>query len=326
MPTQLELHSHRVLREMIAGRVVPFFGAGVNLCDRPDQVHWEEEQKKFLPSGSELSKFLATSFQYPDENVNDLSRVSEFVDLISGSGPLYDELHRVFDNDYPLTSLHQFFANLPDAFRKKEYPPRYQLIVTTNYDDLMEKAYAKASQEIDIVTYIASGDNAGKFLHIKPSGEEETVHKPNEYQGIELDEFENLIRPVVLKLHGAVKRKEIGADNDSYVITEDHYINYLTNTDISTLLPLTIAHKLRRSHFLFLGYGLRDWNLRVILHRLWGDQKLSYLSWAIQRDPDEIESKIWRNKGVEIFNEDLKSYIQLLQQCLNELDKKKAIS
>ncbi len=71
-------------------------------------------------------------------------------------------------------------------------------------------------------------------------------------------------------------------ERDSFVITEDHYIDYLTRTDISNLLPVTLAAKLRKSHFLFLGYSLRDWNLRVILHRIWGEQKLTYKSWAIQ--------------------------------------------
>jgi hypothetical protein len=44
-----------------------------------------------------------------------------------------------------------------------------------------------------------------------------------------------------------------------------------------------LAVKLRKSHFLFLGYSLRDWNLRVIFHRILGAQRLKYKSWAIQQ-------------------------------------------
>jgi hypothetical protein len=87
---------------------------------------------------------------------------------------------------------------------------------------------------------------------------------------------------VILRLHGAVDR--VGSEWDSFVITEDHYIDYLTRADISNLLPVTLAARLRRSHYLFLGYRLRDWNLRVILHRIWGQQRLTYKSWAIQQD------------------------------------------
>jgi hypothetical protein len=126
---------------------------------------------------------------------------------------------------------------------------------------------------------------------------------------------------VVLKLHGAVKRQRKDADADSYVITEDDYINYLTHTDISSLVPSAINQKLRRSHFLFLGYGLKDWNLRVILHRIWGDQKHSWKSWAVQRDSHDMEIKFWGKKGVEIFVVDLDHYIQRLWNALSNTPK-----
>ena len=43
-------------------------------------------------------------------------------------------------------------------------------------------------------------------------------------------------RTVILKLHGAVQR--LGpSEEDNYVITEDHYIEYLTHTDITSQLP-----------------------------------------------------------------------------------------
>lgn len=304
---------------------MPFFGAGVNLCDRPPNLDWRQDQNKYLPSGAELSTFLAENFSYPAKDTRELPRVSEFVDLFSGSGPLYDELHRVFDRDYPQTSVHRFFANISVVIRQKGYEPRHQLIITTNYDDLMERAFADAGQQIDLVSYLASGANAGKFVHLKPNGDEVIVQKPNEYRGIILDEYENLERPIVLKLHGAVRRKKVHAEEDSYVITEDHYIDYLTNTDISNLLPVTIVRKLRRSHFLFLGYGLRDWNLRVILRRLWGDQKLSYHSWAIQRDPEELDRKFWAKKEVEILEVDLLNYVQLLEMQLQDLPIKEEV-
>ncbi len=43
-----------------------------------------------------------------------------------------------------------------------------------------------------------------------------------------------------------------------------------------------LAAKLRRSHFLFLGYEMADWNLRLILNRLWGQRPIAYRSWAVQ--------------------------------------------
>ena len=76
---------------------------------------------------------------------------------------------------------------------------------------------------------------------------------------------------MILKLHGRVERTP-AREWESFVVTEDDYIDYLAQTEIAAAVPVALAAKLRRSHFLFLGYTMADWNLRVILHRLWGDQ------------------------------------------------------
>ena len=138
---------------------------------------------------------------------------------------------------------------------------------------------------------------------------------PNQYLDLSLDN-----RTVILKIHGAIDR--LDSEHDSFVITEDHYIDFLTRTDISNLLPITLAVELRKSHFLFLGYGLRDWNLRVILHRIWGEQKLKYKSWAVQLNPDPLDKEFWQKRDVEIFNVQLEEYVGALATRLQELPPK----
>ncbi|MFQ5342890.1 MAG: SIR2 family protein [Anaerolineae bacterium] len=312
MPDPLDLHYSVVVRAITAGRVVPFFGAGVNLCGRPAAMAWQPGQAVHLPSGGELATYLAESFDYPLSDTDDLARVSQYVALAIGSGPLYDELRSLLDADYPPTALHQFFAALPGVLRNKGARQPYQLIVTTNYDDVMERAFHAAGEPFDLVFYIAEGEERGKFLHTPPDGEARLIERPNEYRALALDQ-----RPVILKIHGAVDRA--AEEQDSFVITEDHYIDYLTRTDISNLIPATLVAKLRRSHFLFLGYSLRDWNLRVILHRIWGQQKLTYKSWAIQLDPQELDQQFWMKRDVEILDARLEDYVDALGQRVQAL-------
>jgi len=298
-------HCRRIIDAMAESRLVPFLGSGVNLCGRPQGQKWEPRQNSFLPNGSELSTYLAKDFGYPSSDMNDLVRVSQYIAVMEGSGPLYDELHKVFNADYPPTPLHNFLAKAPSILRDKGYPNRYQLIVTTNYDDVLERAFTATGETYDIVSYIADGEYRGKFRHKFLDGKVVLIEKPNEYGELSLDK-----RTVILKIHGAIDR--LDSDQDSFVITEDHYIDYLTHTDISNLVPVTLAAKLRKSHFLFLGYSLRDWNLRVILHRIWGEQKLSYKSWAIQRNPDSIEQKFWGKRDVDILSISLEDYVTVL--------------
>jgi hypothetical protein len=240
---------------------------------------------------------------------------------MSGLGPLYEELHGLFNTDYPPTPIHRVFAELPKLLHGKGYPhrpiPGYELlIVTTNYDDLMERAFHEADQPFDLLSYEAEGPARGKFWHLPYRGKPRLVEKPNEDSKVSLDK-----RPVIVKIHGAVDRatSELEKGRDSFVITEDQYIDYLTRTDISTLLPVRVAAELKRSHFLFLGYSLRDWNVRVILHRIWGQQRLDYASWAVQRHTHALDEKLWSKRGVEILDVPLEYYATALETRLHDL-------
>jgi len=187
--------------------------------------------------------------------------------------------------------------------------------VTTNYDDVLERAFADAGEQYDVVTYIADGEDSGKFLHRLPDGNEKLIEKPNEYSELPIEAATRLVqRPVILKIHGAVYRAEM--ERDSYVVTEDHYIDYLSRSDISNLIPKALMAKLKASHFLFLGYSLRDWNLRVILRRLWGERKLTYKSWAVQLTPDPLDRQFWSKREVDIHSVSLETYISALHSRL----------
>ena len=308
MEVPLEEHYGRVLQAITDGTVVPLLGAGANLCGRPTPTPWRHGQ--FLPSGDELACYLAEKFSYPQKEARELARVSQFAAVRMGSGELYQKLRKVLDADYPPTSLHQLIATLPSTLQAKGYGPQYQLVVTTNYDDVLERSFRAVNEPFDVVSYIADGEQKGRFLHWPHTQEPRLIEKPNEY-ALSLD------RTVILKIHGEIDRTN--ADRDSYVITEDHYIDFLTRSDIAVLLPPTLVAKLRRSHFLFLGYGLRDWNLRVILHRIWGEQKLSFKSWAVQLNPDYLDREFWQKRDVEIYDVRLEDYVTELNRRLAAL-------
>ena len=59
MPDAVEEHYNILIKAITDGRVVPFFGAGVNLCGRPKDITWQYGQYAYLPSGGELAGYLA---------------------------------------------------------------------------------------------------------------------------------------------------------------------------------------------------------------------------------------------------------------------------
>ena len=314
---ELQSHCATVVGALSRGRLVPFLGAGANLCDRPESTTWRRDQSEQLPAGGELAQHLATLFRYPGTE-RELARVSQYAAVMNGTGPLYDELRLLFDADYPVNSLHASLASWPAMLRDKGYPRttdpfrRRLLAVTTNYDDLLDRAFLAAGEPCHLVWYMADGEHRGRFFHRSPDGEVHAVEQPNSYQRLQGD-----THPVVLKIHGGLDRRD--ASRDSFVITEDHYIDYLSRTDVEDLIPVPLPAMLRNSHLLFLGYGLQDWNLRVILHRIWGDRKLSWKSWAIQRTPDMLEKEFWRQRGVDILAVPLRQYVASLAAAVGEL-------
>ena len=75
----LDKHCTDVLTRMARGSVVPFLGAGVNLCGRPPGADWSKDT--YLPDGGELAEHFAERYGYPGPDRHDLGRVSQFIDL-----------------------------------------------------------------------------------------------------------------------------------------------------------------------------------------------------------------------------------------------------
>jgi len=277
-------HFEDVVETMLQGRVVPVLGADV----------------------AELTVRLAERFGYPDDDgAATLPRVAQYIAVMKGSGPLYDELHELLGADLPPTPIHRFFAALPALLRERGLP--HQLLVTTSYDTALERAFEEAGETFEIVSYLAAGRNRGRFCHIGTDGNGRLIEQPNTY-ATELSLERNT---VILKLHGQVERTP-GREWESFVVTEDDYIDYLTETDVAAAVPVGLAATLRRSHFLFLGYTMADWNLRVVLHRLWGDQPLTYRSWAVQPEAKPLEREFWHRRDVEVVELAFEEYAETL--------------
>lgn len=271
-----------VVAAVLAGRVVPVLGADV----------------------AELTKRLAERFDFPASEAA-LPQVAQYVATMKGSGPLYDELHDLFELDSGTTSVHRLLASLPPLLRASGAP--HQLIVTTNYDLALERALLEAGEEFDVVSYLASGPYRGKFCHIGPDGTGTPIELPNTYA----TELSLERRTVILKLHGQIDATP-QRTWESFVVTEDDYIDYLAQTDVTSLVPVGLTAKLRRSHFLFFGYSMADWNLRLLLSRLRGDQPLSYRSWAVHPDPTPLEREFWRRREVDVVELPLEQYAEVL--------------
>lgn len=327
-------HFQQLTEQLKRGRVIPFLGAGVNLCGFPrtpnDMELWRKQ--KWLPNGGELARFLAQYFHYDDpQSAWDLMRVSQFASVMQGNGPLYEQLQELFAQTYPVTPLHATLASIPGKLRELGYSAGLPLVITTNYDEVLEEAFDLENEPFDIVSYFGNRENQrGKFWHLPDASKHyrerktsadpgavsappwQVIAAPNTYAELPIGK-----RTIILKIHGAVDRA--GIEQSSFVITEDDYIDYLARMDFANPLPKKLQELMIYARFLFLGYGLRDWNLRVVLQRIWGDRNLTYQSWAVQLKPSVMDQRAWMGRKVEILDLKLEDYVPQLQAAITQI-------
>jgi SIR2-like domain len=306
-------HYEDVVDGLVQGSVVVFLGPGANSCDRSER--WADAECGFLPDGEELAAYLAGKFGVLPEPAI-LARVAQYVTVAEGPGDLYRILRTTLAARPEATAVHRFLAAVPRLLQERGLPEQHQLIVTTNYDNALEDAFIEAEEPFDLAVYIAS---EGEFAHFPYDGEPKQIPigTANEYKAFPIDQLSgDVSRTVIMKIHGAIDREQEPISwHDNYVITEDDYISYLSDVRAEAVVPSQIKSKLWYSHFLFLGYAMRDWNLRVFLHRMLGKRELSK-SWAIQRDPDRFDARFWDRIHVDLYGMPLADYVHELDKHL----------
>lgn len=295
------LHSMRQAADY--GALVPFVGAGVNMVGR-QPGDWRECD--LIPTADELRDDLVKQFALPaGELEQGLARVAQYVELRErGDSMLFRQLRSTFTRPYKPNAVHHFLARQPALCREAGKPNPWPMIITTNYDDALEQAFRHAGEPFDVVSHYADLQEPGCFRHARDGQPPVRIANPGMFQGFD-DE-----RCVILKLHGTIDRHD--ATNDSFVITEDHYASYLAHEAMNAL-PAPLVRHMRECHLLFLGYGLRDWNLRVIFMRIAATQLHRSGSWAIQDNPDAFDIALWNHRNVQLVKVRLEAWLVAMQ-------------
>lgn len=295
-----------------SGRVVPFLGAGASLLGRPPGEPWQPDRAQFLPTGAELANALARETRFPSSHpadLDDLAKVASYYADMNGRPVLRDRLREMLDHDYASGELHGFLASVPVPL----------LIVVTNYDSLLERAFRAAGRPFDLVVHPADRRDYANAVMWWPHGAAEPLFRePNQLDR----DIDLATTTVIYKMHGTVAREN--PRFDSFVITEEDYVDFLARMTTHTAVPSLFMAHFRDNSFLFLGYSLRDWNLRVVLKNLARDPRLrrddreadaeAPKSWAIQKAPSELERKLWASRGVNIFDVAIERFVAELRQ------------
>jgi hypothetical protein len=274
--------------------VIPFLGAGASFGERnPGEIAWRESAERggrmsFLPTASELADLFAINASFPAGESRELPKVTQYFGTFIGRIGLQRQLHDIFTFDQRPSALHTYLAEIAGQ--------RPLLIVTTNYDDLIERAFAAAGRLFDTVVHLTDPDRDGDVLWLRNGG---TERKTVLAKDVDIDMS---AVSVIYKMHGSIDRSPGG--RSQYVITEDDYVEFLTRMTKSAAIPNIFAEAFQTRPFLFLGYGLYDWNLRVVLNRIEKELRRpgDIVSWAVEPRSKPLEKALWEKRNVAVFD------------------------
>jgi SIR2-like domain/TIR domain len=315
VPAPDKPHYQEVIQE--AENLVIFLGAEANADDHDGPFR---KGAAMLPDDTDLAEYLAAKVSLPSGQ-RDLAGVAQHVGMIRGEPNVFRWVKEILDVDASPGPVHRYLARLPKRLEELGLERRYQMIVTPKLDLALEQAFRDEGEPFDVAIYMAPGTPyAGKFVHLPWDAEPRPIMAPNEYEGFPMVKppYGELTRTLIVRTSGGVDDLNMGYRWDSnFLITEDHYIDYLGGRPAAEVVPSQILAKLRHASYLFLGYPIADWRLRVFLRWIWQSERFGRARhWAVERNPDSIEQRFWEYSSVSLYRCRLSDYVQRFDEFL----------
>jgi hypothetical protein len=228
------------------------------------------------PFGDGLAKLLSSKSLYSDKDPWNLPRVARFYEYQLGfRNSLIKEIRNIIQNE--IRPPAEDGTDLPPLPRQPSpvlcglVRLNFPIIITTNYDQLYERAISKVAVE--------DGSSASYL---------KSVYSPREtVRTSDCEREPSATRPYLLKIHGDVD------DVDSIVVTDEDYLQFvLRMRDKHPYNPVgkNVHRFLSDWPTLFIGYRLSDYNLRLLIKTLRWKMKRSEIppSYSIDLQPDVL--------------------------------------
>jgi hypothetical protein len=264
-----------------------FLGAGVHYPPPSDsRYNYPEEQRP--PLAGALAESLAAKCSFaetcPGESNRNLPRVALCYEHRHRRRQLIEEIRLAVDDHTEPSPVIRALAELP-----------FPLVMTTNYDRLFERALQRLPEEKrpEVEIY-----NPERF------------RRPRDYRRATAE------RPFVFKVHGDVSASE------SIVVTDEDYITFvmrMNEPEGTHPIPQTFRYQLNNLATLFVGYGLLDFNLRLLFRTMhWKlDDSERPETYSVDVHPDPLVSDEWkREHGLRFIVEDVWSFLPRLYRAV----------
>jgi hypothetical protein len=242
------------------------------------------------------------------------------------------DLKELFVNKQLPTETHKLVAESAANYidqNRRDMGAQDFLIITTNYDCLIERALDAVDVAHCVLTVPKSeppsidltfSANAQKYLDLNDAQFQRLVENVTRDGGKAKTTtmFSGLVnrpKPLVMiyKIHGSLHR-ETTAATDSVVITNEDYVTFLSVTGV---VPGYITTRLPKVGLLFLGYSFSDWNVRS-LYRAVTRYRAAYsattMDYAVLLNPSPYEMGFFDKNQIDVFDTPLDLFCERMRE------------
>jgi len=285
---ELNAHFDRVVRLIGDGRITFFLGSAIHAPTKLMANEFYEELSRVF----ECEALSAERFA-----------VAQYIADRHGRQELYSEIRKLFARATLVPrETHELFAAWGQFKTDTGESVPYPTVITTNYDDVLERRLEAAGLPFHVLSYQAAEPHQGLFYHQCDRKGLRIIERPRNIRDFS-DAF------VLVKLNGGLPQGRIP---ESYVTARLDYWDLAAR--IPDVLPEAIQQTLLANPLLFLGHGLRAPDVEALVRFAHRDRP-GPRSWAVVLGKPEIE--YWRQCGVEILDHRVDTYVNELHDRLS---------
>lgn len=244
----------------------------------PD-IALEEKDGSFKPLTEILSEELSLALGDDLSRSQNLLQIAQNYSAKFGRNGLECKVHRFYDFRRTNTSaVHEKLAKFP-----------FRLVILSTPDFMLYNAFLKEGKKPVVDRYNFEGENSKLVFDGTPE------------------------EPLIFYLYGHIDNPE------SLILSESDLLDFLYKVAKNMpKLPLNLTSEIRDSNksFLFLGFGLRYWYLRILLHILEEGRSKVCQSFALEdftrtTDVDFQNTNMYYSKSekIQIFNKNANSFV-----------------
>lgn len=256
-----------LIDQIRAGKVVLFLGSGASFGAT------SKTQPHSPPLGNGLANLMADKFLGGEGKAKPLSIISEYCLTTTDLRTMQDFIREIFS---PFE---------PSATHKKIADFKWAALITTNYDQILERAYTLNPKRLqNLVPILRNTDRVD-----------------NELRGL------NSIP--LIKLHGCVGMEF--DPNFPLILTIEQYVNHRKGRDKLFSRFTELAGEYTT---VFVGYQLEDPDIRAILQELDSPDMSRPRHYVVTPHPSALDKKVWETKRIDTIEGTFDEFIAELDK------------